>query len=81
MKLLVGEVTFMHLFLNIPVKPKLRSNKPVITCKEQRTTGLYVLVRAERGSAFLFCGLAWSHYGFRARIRDGRGTVMKHLAR
>jgi len=51
-KLLVGEVTLMLVFLNIPVKPKVRSNKPVITTKEQRTTGRYVHVRADRGSAF-----------------------------
>lgn len=29
----------MHVFLNTPVKTKARYNKPVITCKEQRTTG------------------------------------------
>jgi hypothetical protein len=51
-ELLVGEVTFVHVFLNIPVKPKARLNKLVITCKEQRTTGRYVLEGAERGSAF-----------------------------
>jgi len=55
-ELLVGEVAFMHVFLNIPVKPKVRLNKLVITCKEQRTTGRYVLVQAERGSAFFAAG-------------------------
>jgi len=52
-ELLVGEVTLMHVFLNIPLNPKVRSNKTVITCKEQHMTGRYVLVRAERGGVFL----------------------------
>ena len=37
-ELLVGDVTIMHVFLNIPVKTKVRYKKPVITCEEQRTT-------------------------------------------
>jgi hypothetical protein len=52
-ELLDGEFTLMHVFLNVPVKRKVRSNKPAITCTEQGSTGRYVLLQGGRGGFFI----------------------------